>query len=243
MEIQHENNTIYRCVPLENMEVNKYWMCDEGRFHYHSVQREDRITEPTMIKGQQFEELGWRSAIQQAQDLLSGKKLTLLVGTDLTQEEGRLLQQFLPEHFPGAEIFSFGTPDIPTSEQDGPADPILKRKSKTSNLHGFEKLGFKPLTKLPSGTEVVLVISGGRAVLPSLNGVQAVGMGVFFKGDSASLSIILPGLSFAEKDGTIVNFQGKEQRIRRALLPLGLSKALPEVLMMWTHRKVVSGAA
>jgi len=83
----------------------------------------------------------------------------------------------------------------------------------------------------------VLVFRGGRAELPALKGVKAVGVGVFTQPQVAAFSAVLPGTTFAEKDGTIVNFQGKEQRFKRAILPPGQSKALSEILMMWMNRK------
>ena len=43
--------------------------------------------------------------------------------------------------------------------------------------------------------------------------------------------------SFAEKDGTIVNFEGREQKFERAVFPPGQCKALSEILMMWANRK------
>jgi NADH-quinone oxidoreductase subunit G len=243
MEIQQDANVIYRCVPRENMEVNKYWMCDEGRFNYHYVQDEQRIIEPQMNQSGTLAVSGWDTSIDLAKSTLAGKKVTVLVGSDLTQEEGTALQQFLPKYFPGAEVFHFGTPGIISTQDDAPADKILKRKSKTSNLHGLEKLGFKGFAKLPSDAKAVLVIRGGKAVLPDLKGISTVGIGVFTQAEAEKFSAVLPGTSFAEKDGTIVNFQGREQRIRRAIMSPGQCKPLSEILMVWANRKAATGAA
>jgi predicted molibdopterin-dependent oxidoreductase YjgC len=69
-----------------------------------------------------------------------------------------------------------------------------------------------------------------------------VGVGVFLKPEAQGFAAVLPSLTFAEKDGTVVNFQGKEQRLRRAILPPGQSKALSEILMMWANRKATGAA-
>ena len=55
----------------------------------------------------------------------------------------------------------------------------LKRKSKTANLNGMEKLGIRGFESLSVGVEAVLVFAGGRAKVPDLKGVPAVGYGVF----------------------------------------------------------------
>jgi len=109
-------------------------------------------------------------------------------------------------------------------------------KSKTGNLHGFEKLGIKGFTSIPAGTDAVLIVRGGRSVLPKVEGVSTViGIGVFLADETSKMKTVLPGAAFTEKDGTIVNYQGREQRLRRVVTPVGQSKLLSEVLMLWTH--------
>jgi NADH-quinone oxidoreductase subunit G len=63
-----------------------------------------------------------------------------------------------------------------------------------------------------------------------------VGVGVFADSEAKELSAVLPGAAFTEKDGTIVNFQGQEQKLKRSVLPAGKSKALSEILALWTHQ-------
>jgi NADH-quinone oxidoreductase subunit G len=243
MDIHQDANRIYRCTPRENMQINKYWLCDEGRFNFHYVNDEKRIIEPMAFEQGSWVATDWGSLIDTAKKTLAGKKVTVLVGSDLTQEEASLLQQFIPKHIPGAEMYHFGTPGILSTQNDAPADQILKRKSKTSNLNGLEKLGFKGTDKVPAGTQAVLVIRGGRAVLPELKGMDVIGLGVFMQPQAEKFKAVLPGASFAEKDGTIVNYDGVEQRVRRAIQSPGQCKPLSEILMMWANRKSASGAA
>lgn len=232
MEIQQDNNVIERCIPRPNMEINRYWLCDEGRFNYHYVNDRSRITAPTSLGGK----TSWTSAVAAAKEALKGKKVLVLAGSDLTQEEAKLLIEFAPKAFPGSTLLHFGTPGITATTQDAPADTLLKRKSKTSNLNGWEKLGVKGADSIPAGTEAVLVIRGGRAELPNLDGVSTVvAIGVFNESEVAAAKVTLPGTSFSEKDGTIVNYEGREQRLRRSINPVGQSKQLGEILMLWTH--------
>jgi len=42
--------------------------------------------------------------------------------------------------------------------------------------------------------------------------------------------VVLPALGFAEKKGSFTNFQGRIQKIHRALTPHVASRSLPEVL-------------
>ncbi len=244
MEIHQDNNQIYRCVPRENKEINHYWLCDEGRFNFHYVEREDRLLDPARTKTSGLEVCDWASSIDLAKAALAGKNIAILVGSDLTQEEAAAVLQFKEQHYSQASIYHFGTPGILSTRDDAPEDRILKRKSKTANLNGLEKLGIRGFSKLSADVTGLLIIRGGRATLPAdIDGVEKVGIGVFMKDQALMFSVILPGLSFAEKDGTILNYEGREQRIRRALQPPGQAKGLSEILMMWANRKTSHGAA
>lgn len=239
MEIQQDANVIYRCIPRENLEVNRYWMCDEGRFNYHYVGDKDRVLEPR----QGLVASEWFPAIEAAKTAVKGKKTVVLVGSDLTQEEVKMILEVTPQYFGEASIFHFGTPGVKTTADDAPFDNILKMKSKTSNLFGVEKLGVKPFGGLPPGTDAVIVFRGGRAVVPDLLKVgTVVGVGVFSVNQSEKFTAILPGISFAEKDGTVFNHQGREQKFKRAIQPQGKSKALAEILMMWANASSKAGA-
>jgi NADH dehydrogenase/NADH:ubiquinone oxidoreductase subunit G len=120
--------------------------------------------------------------------------------------------------------------------EDGPADKILKMKSKTSNLNGIERLGIASLSGVASA-DLVLVFRGGRAELPRFESKKVWGIGVFLEKDRSGLHVVLPGLAFTEKDGTVVNHQGVEQKIKRAVLPRGDCKSICELLMLLVNQK------
>ncbi len=236
MEVQHESNVVYRCIPRENKEVNQHWMCDEGRFHYRDALGEDRITTPQIVADSVARTSDWSSGTEAARQALSQKKVALLVGSDLSQEELQMALGFAAQSLGGAPVLHFGTDGVKSGAEDAAADRLLKRKSLTSNLHGAEKLGIQPFSgSLPAGTTAVLVISGGRARLPKLSGVVQVGVGVFRAEEVSRFQVVLPLAGFLEKEGTVVNFQGREQRLKRAVLPKGQSKLLPEIVMLWTR--------
>jgi len=237
MEAQHDAGVVYRCIPRTNMDINKHWMCDEGRFNYGYVNREDRQIYP-WLNGV---ESNWSQLAFELNSALHQKTL-ILAGTDLTQEELGLLKGIVEKNPSQLQIRHFGTEGVDSVAKDGEADKFLKRKSKTSNLHGAEALGILPFNGQTEGASNVWVVRGGRATVPQIQGAQKVyGIGVFFFEELTQFKGVAPGLSFLEKDGTIVNYQGKSQQLKRAIRPLGQSKALSEVLMMALHSK--SGAA
>ena len=69
MEVQQDANVVYRCVPLENMEINKWWLCDEGRFNYHYVNDSKRINIPVHQNGG-LAPTNWTTAMGSARSAL-----------------------------------------------------------------------------------------------------------------------------------------------------------------------------
>jgi predicted molibdopterin-dependent oxidoreductase YjgC len=68
---------------------------------------------------------------------------------------------------------------------------------------------------------------------------KAFGIGVFLEKDRNHFHAVLPGFSFLEKDGTVINHQGVEQSLKRAVLPRGKAKAIGEILMLAVHQRSV----
>jgi NADH-quinone oxidoreductase subunit G len=247
IELQHEGNIIYRTVPRENMEINKHWMCDEGRFNYHYTQDTTRITHPMIKTAGAWSAPSWEDAIIAVKEEIEGKKPLFLVGTDLTNEELKTILEYAGINHPGATVQSFGTIGVETTTKDEPLDTILRMKSKTSNLNGAEKLGIRgyPLAtdKDIVKADLVVIFRGGRAQLPTIQAKRVIGVGVFLEKETGNLDAILPSLAFTEKDGTIVNHAGIEQKLRRATLPKGKAKAISEVLMLVVNKKHKVGVA
>ena len=238
MEAQHEGNIIYRCVARENLEVNKYWICDEGRMNFHYTQEPTRIYSPR--QGQTV--VSWEDAIRSLKNQVNTKNPVFLVGSDLTQEELATILEVVSTHHAGSSVYHFGTAGVSSTSDDAPADKILKMKSKTSNLNGVEKLGIKPMTEMKPNSDVVVVIRGGRAdlapVFTQTKNNLKIGIGVFMENEADSLSLVLPSLAFTEKDGTVINSAGVEQKFKRVVLPRNTVKSISEILMLAINTKV-----
>jgi len=65
--------------------------------------------------------------------------------------------------------------------------------------------------------------------------MNIVGIGVFTQAQAAKFAVILPGTAFAEKDGTILNYENRAQKLKKAVNPLGQSKQLSEIFSIWTR--------
>src|SRR5205823_6199335 len=65
LRIDHHQGNIYRLVPRRNVEVNRSWLCDEGRSSFHTLESGTRLTAPAAkINGNSSRAgLDWESAI------------------------------------------------------------------------------------------------------------------------------------------------------------------------------------
>ena len=61
--VEENQDTVYRLKPRENEHINQWWMCDEGRYGFHHVHSDRRLTNVERRDGQQTVLLEWTQAI------------------------------------------------------------------------------------------------------------------------------------------------------------------------------------
>ena len=239
MEVHQDSNRIYRCLPRENMEINKYWLCDEGRFNFHYVHDAARVIEPAVGRQAARARSGRRRFDAREAATLKGKKVAVLVGSDLTQEEAQAASTVSPE------AISRAPPFFTSARLASRRRLTMRRPTSCSNARArppistaWKSWGSRASTRFPPARTRSSCFAAGARCLPGSQGrSKVVGVGVFtqaagqaFRGRSCR------ALRFAEKDGTIVNFEGsRAEQIKRAILPPGASEAFPEILMMWAN--------
>ena len=70
---------VKRLMPRQNEEVNEIWICDKGRFGYHYVESDERLTRPLVRKEGKLARTSWEAATEQAGDTLGSARSDLLV--------------------------------------------------------------------------------------------------------------------------------------------------------------------
>ena len=226
---------IYRFLPRRNDAVNETWMCDPGRLGYRFV-NEARVREPQIRRDGLRVPVAWADAFDEAAHRLGGLA---------RRDGGRGLAAIVSPHLTNEELFVLGrliAGGLRTAQRAvaiplGPADDFLIKAEKAANGQGARDLGLAAeagesgLAAIRAGIEAGtirgLFVTGtdvwdlwgpGAADL-----VQALDTLVVQAPNEhpllAHADIVLPGLTFAEKDGTFTNAGGHVQRVRRALDP------------------------
>ncbi|MEA2452583.1 MAG: NADH-quinone oxidoreductase subunit [Actinomycetota bacterium] len=94
------NEDLVRCQALPNENVNDFWSCDKGRFGYHHVDSDERLTTPLVREGDEFQPASWGQAVERISTALEGKeRIGVIAGAHLTTEDafaiGRLARKVL----------------------------------------------------------------------------------------------------------------------------------------------------
>jgi formate dehydrogenase major subunit len=93
----------------------------------------------------------------------------------------------------------------------------MMEQAKGEKIKGMYIMGENPILSFPNSRFI-------KGILASLDFLVVQDM---FLTETAKLAnVVLPAASFAEKDGTFTNFEGRVQRVRKAIAPLG--ESLPD---------------
>ena len=233
---------IYRTRPRTNLDVNQYWMCDDGRFSYHAWQDLERLKTPLKRINGQLQPTTWPDA---ATAIVSGLKAlsgsVAVVGSPMaTNEENYLLGRLAKQALNTTSIGLYRKPLVaPWVAKSG----FRIEGDKTPNARGAEAmLGVSDLQPIVDGInngaiKGLYVIGGDidlaltadeKAALRKLNCLVVQDVVTSEWVDLAH--IVLPGASPFEKDGTMTNAAGRVQRLQPAFPPPGGARLDSEII-------------
>jgi NADH-quinone oxidoreductase subunit G len=237
--IGSRENIIYRQTPRENDSVNSAWMCDYGRLNFHYVNSPERLTQPKVRLGSGQEDTSWTAAIARAADDLrrfKGDEIAVVASGKMTNEELWLTKKLI-------ETLSVKYHDV--IPRTGESDDILLSSFRNPNTVGAHLFGVsqeEPGSLLPEIVErvkarnikAVLALSEDLSTGLNSSDLQKlealVVVDILPNATTEHATTLLPGLSFAEKRGSMVNIKGRLQRLNRAIQGPGEARDDWEIL-------------
>ncbi|MDQ3987233.1 MAG: NADH-quinone oxidoreductase subunit NuoG [Actinomycetota bacterium] len=85
---ESRSEKLVRCQAMPNENVNDFWICDKGRFGYHYVDSDERLSAPLVrSKEDQFDQASWGDAVATAAGRLKDAKVGIIAGGHLTTED------------------------------------------------------------------------------------------------------------------------------------------------------------
>src|SRR5262249_17498593 len=92
IRIDENQDTVYRLTPQENPFINKWWMCDEGRYGYKHLHSPERQVEPrAFCKSIEWWQVPSELGKRLEAACINGGRLAAVVSPNLTVEEAYLL--------------------------------------------------------------------------------------------------------------------------------------------------------
>jgi len=232
-------DVVYRQTPRENDAVNSCWMCDYGRLNFDYLQSERRLLEPQILSGEKLVAADWQTAIAQAALELkqfSGSEIAIIASGRMTNEELWLTLQLAK---------TLDVQSIEIVPRTGRGDDILLSEDRNPNTNGARLLGrtSQPGAKLPaiadavkSGRVKALIALGENPMRLGISAEQLETLSAFIVMDILSNAatehgtVLLPSFAFAEKRGSMINGEGRLQRLNRAVRAPGQARDDWEIL-------------
>ncbi len=270
----NEGRRVARLKPRFNADVNRWWICDDGRYGFGFVDDPTRLTRPiardgaTRVSGSPTypgsprasdalrlhtptdraglsapaTKITWEEAIAAVVDALGRldpAEMGIVASPRMANEDLFALKQVVEGR--GLPPVGFRVPPRVPGDQDR----LLIRADKNPNTRGAELIGLDGdvaaiLAAARAGRIRLLWIFGHdlfqsawpeAEVASALEAVDTlIWTGSNANPTSARAHWILPAAAWVEREGTFTNFQGRVQRFRQALEPLGEARPEWEIL-------------
>jgi len=240
-EIWVRNNEVLRLTPRYNEEVNEYWMCDHGRVNtYKYINDSTRVDGPYLRDDGKLTKVGWDEILASAVPTLkqyTKDEIAFIASPYATCEDNYIFAKFA-KSIVGSKHLDFMRHEDPSFSDD-----LLRRNDITPNSKGAELAGAVPgkegldfegiINAIKSGRIKVLYILEDDIVSarPELEDVLkklhlVIVHSTNFNKTTELADYVFPAATYAEKNGVMVNFLGRAQRIKPAAATLELDRSL-----------------
>jgi predicted molibdopterin-dependent oxidoreductase YjgC len=262
LDVRHrqKGEELLRIRPRENQAVNRWWMCDEGRFTFGYHHDASRLRTALRREGQGQVEAPLDDLLASVAAELrrvitthGERAVGCIVSARHTTEELFLVRRCIRDILRTPHLDHRVRP-VQWESVDASEDGILRRTDKTANGRGARDIAILPgLEGLDTRGMIAAALEGRLKALvileedlvqdlPDLPVREALAKleflvvtSLFPNQTTAVADAVIPALGFAEKAGSFTNYEGRIQKIQQALTPPGACRSLAEVLRIVVH--------
>ncbi|MDP3981792.1 MAG: molybdopterin-dependent oxidoreductase, partial [Chlamydiota bacterium] len=231
---QTPDERVMRIKPRYNEQVNKWWICDKGRYGFHSIDR-DRITHFSIKENSQH---------ALAESSLIIERITAII-KDLHQED---IAVFLSAKMTCEDLYlskklfvdALGIPSIVSTvpEKNPDSDGLLLMSDKNpnslcTNIFDLNRTNYEDCVSKIRNRQIKMIfvfehdfynLSDEVIANAIRNNIQhIVYVGSNTNPTMTMADIVIPAATYAESNGSFINSDGRIQRITKAFEPLGQS--------------------
>ncbi|UCH61759.1 MAG: (2Fe-2S)-binding protein [Fidelibacterota bacterium] len=246
------NDRIYRIVSRENEQANGHFICDTGRYAFHTY-AEGVLTEPLMRAKRGWKALSWDLAYRTVADQIDrhgGKGAVRALASPTFPNESSFLLGQLMQRLSDKRNVAL----IPVKREADQTFPAGFKISgdKGGNRRGAEDMigklaaGFKSFFKDEEGVLLVMDADGRAEVTADLKGLfESSSFKVVLASNESNITamadLVLPVAGPFEREGTVTNDQGLVQWLQLALERKG--QARPAWLVLAELDRLLTGEA
>ncbi len=137
--VEENQDQIYRLKPRENPHVNKWWICNQGRYGYHHVHDANRLAVPRVRKDGKTVDLSWNGLPEELKSkLFTAGHLGGVFSPFISVEEAYLLAKLLRSIDPQA-VLAMGPMPRVGEDQKFPGGFVITAE-KVPNRRGIEEI-------------------------------------------------------------------------------------------------------
>jgi len=248
----HRKSVIYRFRPRHNLEINGWWMCDHGRFLAEGLNARD-IETPLLRLEEDLGPITWSHALERLDEALAGgSRPKVVASANLSNEALFLVKKLLAGHH-GLDVvipvFKGSQHKIPNARKEWVASIDGHPNSTGARLLGLSTVDEAGLREVVEG-KAPLIVLDSRAhpwlasdeAARAAAGRELVVVGRTHTALSRAASLVLPGASWLETEGTFTSSTGRVQLARRGFHPSSHAKPMWELLTLVAERQGVEEA-
>jgi NADH-quinone oxidoreductase subunit G len=234
--VEENQDTVYRLKPRENPHVNQWWMCDEGRYGFHHVHSDRRLTNVERRDGDGLTLLEWSQVVREIDERFRAVgRAAAVLSPHLTVEEAYLLAQYVRTVDPQSPVVLGPVPIL--GEDETFKNGFTIRAEKCPNRRGVEEIVTHFMGQVHTLDNLLAMLDGGEPFAVWASGgyktawideptaeslARAACLVVQDLFDSpllARATYRLPGAAFAEREGSYVNQADRLQSVLWAIRP------------------------
>ncbi|WP_373070283.1 2Fe-2S iron-sulfur cluster-binding protein [Sulfurimonas sp.] len=208
-KLKYQDENIYRFRPRKNLEVNGFFICNEGRLSYKNLLN-NRMIKSTHVNEKDI----LKNSIEKA------KAIAVLVDASLFNEEIEMIKEFSEKI--GAKLYC--PQDTYIDEEF--EDDMLRSKYKIANIKTIQNLNI--LDEMPKDAD--LVINFNHPDITKIDSKEIIS----FQTHKFELETILtiPIATYVENSGSFTNIDGITQHLKKAIT---LNEPIPTIAQ-WFKR-------
>ncbi|MBR5895509.1 MAG: molybdopterin-dependent oxidoreductase [Akkermansia sp.] len=245
INIWTRENQVYRITPRQNDEVNSCWMPDSHRLNYKYINAPERILTP-MVKtdhGAPQRPSTWDATLNMVVEQLHScapTETAIICSARMTNEELYMVRALARQ---------LGVTKLEIVPRKGENDGLLVSDDRNPNTNGAKLILGKNGSGLPAirrgikNNSIRFLIALGEDVTEEA-GIEAedlealdyiLAMSHSENATTRVADVVLPGVTFAEKYGTMINVAGRIQRLNKAIEPQGDARPDWDILRQLTE--------